>query len=235
DSEHSALWHSMHFNKNAAFENLIITASGGAFRDTPIKDLPFVRAADALKHPNWNMGKKITVDCATMVNKGLEVIEARWLFSCPYDRIKVVLHPESIVHSLVEYADGALIAQMGYPSMELPISLAMSYPERLAGAPKIDLVGKTLHFDELDLKRYPCFPLVLESARRGNNYPCALSGANEAAVGLFLEDRIGFTEIYDYLAYALDKTVEAPATYENLVLTDAAARRFVKERFLKRN
>ena len=190
-----------------------------------------MKAADALKHPNWSMGKKITIDCATMVNKGLEVIEARWLFDCPYDRIKVLYHPESIVHSMVEYADGAIMAQMGYPSMELPISLAMSYPERLKGAPTINLAGKTLRFNELDMKRYPCFPLVIESAKKGNNYPCALSSANEEAVRLYLEDKIGFTEIYDYLSYVLDKTDVKTVTYENLVETDRVARELVYERF----
>ena len=230
DSEHSALWQSMYLRKDTAFKNLIITASGGAFRDMPIESLPTLKAADALKHPNWNMGKKITVDCATMVNKGLEVIEAKWLFDCPLEKIKVLYHPESIVHSMVEYADGAIIGQMGYPSMELPISLAMSYPERLAGAPTLDLAGKTLHFGELDMKRYPCFPLVIESAKAGDNYPCALSSANEEAVRLYLEDEIGFTEIYDYLKYVLDKTVKAPATYENLVETDLRSRELVLNR-----
>ena len=231
DSEHSALWQSMYLRKDTPFKNLIITASGGAFRDMPIESLPTLKAADALKHPNWNMGKKITIDCATMVNKGLEVIEARWLFNCPYDKIKVLYHPESIVHSMVEYEDGAIMAQMGYPSMELPISLAMSYPERLAGAPTLDLAGKTLHFNELDLKRYPCFPLVIESAKKGDNYPCALSSANEEAVRLYLENEIGFTEIYDYLSYVLDKTTPMPATYENLVKTDAVSRNLVYERY----
>ncbi|MBO4572869.1 MAG: 1-deoxy-D-xylulose-5-phosphate reductoisomerase [Clostridia bacterium] len=231
DSEHSAIWQSMYLNKNTSFKRLIITASGGAFRNVPIEELKNLKAAEALKHPNWSMGPKITVDCATMVNKGLEVIEAHWLFNCPYDKIDVLYHPESIVHSLVEYDDGALIAQMGYPSMELPISLALSYPERLAGPPRIDLVGKTLHFDEIDNKRYPCFSLVKDSAKAGGNMPCALSSANEEAVGLYLKDLISFTEIYEYLSYALDKTPLKGADYQTLVETDAAARRLVKERF----
>lgn len=231
DSEHSAIWQSMYLNKNTPFKRLIITASGGAFRNVPIEELKNLKAAEALKHPNWSMGPKITVDCATMVNKGLEVIEAHWLFNCPYDKIDVLYHPESIVHSLVEYDDGALIAQMGYPSMELPISLALSYPERLAGPPRIDLVGKTLHFDEIDNKRYPCFSLVKDSAKTGGNMPCALSSANEEAVGLYLKDLISFTEIYEYLSYALDKTPLKGADYQTLVETDAAARRLVKERF----
>ena len=234
DSEHSAIWQSLSFDRKAAFKRLIITASGGAFRDTPIKDLKYMKAADALRHPNWNMGKKITVDCATMVNKGLEVIEARWLFNAPYEKISVLMHPESIVHSLVEFDDGAILNQMGYPSMELPIMLAMSYPERLAGAPTLDLAQKTLRFYEMDEKRYPCFPLVIESAKKGYNYPCALSAANEQAVALFLRDKIAFTDIYGYLADALDRTEQKEATYENLVETDEKARRAVLDRYEKR-
>ena len=234
DSEHSALWQSMGLKKDQPFKRLIITASGGAFRDVPVEKLPYMKAADALRHPNWTMGKKITVDCATMVNKGLEVIEAMWLFNCPLEKIKVLQHPESIVHSMVEYDDGAIIAQMGYPSMELPISLAMSYPERLAGAPTIDLAGKTLHFFELDTDRYKCFPLVIESVKKGFNYPCALSSANEEAVGLYLEDKIGFGEIYDHISFVLDNIEKRPATYEDLVATDICARKLVRERFLRR-
>ena len=180
------------------------------------------------------MGKKITIDCATMVNKGLEVIEAKWLFNCPLDKIEVLYHPESIVHSMVEYADGAIIAQMGYPSMELPISLAMSYPERLKGAPTLSLAGKTLHFFEVDNNRYPCFPLVLKSAQMGHNYPCALSAANEEAVKLYLEDKIAFTEIYDYLSAALDATISSEVTLDSLRQTDAAARRSVYQRYNSR-
>ena len=224
DSEHSAIWQSLSFDAERPFKRIIITASGGAFRDTPIEKLPFVTAADALKHPNWNMGAKITVDCATMVNKGLEVIEAHRLFNAPYEKIDVLMHPESIVHSLVEFEDGAIINQMGYPSMELPIMLAMSYPERLAGAPTLDLAGKTLHFFEMDKKRYPCFDLVMESAKAGGVYPCALSAANEEAVTLFLNGRIAFNEIYDNLRNALDKVVPASADYENLVEVDRKAR-----------
>ena len=231
DSEHSAIWQSLSFRNDIPFKKIIITASGGAFRDTPIEDLKYKKAADALKHPNWSMGAKITVDCATMVNKGLEVIEARWLFDAPYEKIGVLTHPESIVHSLVEFEDGAIINQMGYPSMELPIMLAMSYPERLAGAPTLDLAGKTLHFGELDYKRYPCFPLVINSAKEGDNYPCALSAANEEAVALFLQDKIAFTDIYAYLSHALDGIERLEPTYENLVYTDRKAREFVINKF----
>ena len=170
-----------------------------------------------------------------MVNKGLEVIEAHWLFNAPYDRISVLYHPESIVHSLVEFEDGAVINQMGYPSMELPIMLAMSYPERLAGAPTLELAGKTLHFGEIDEKRYPCFSLVKKSAEKGFNYPCALSAANEEAVALYLKDEIGFTEIYDYLSFALDSTAKATPTLDNLLETDRAARLAVRNRFREKS
>ena len=235
DSEHSAIWQSLYLKKDTPFEKLIITASGGAFRDVPIEKMAYLKAEDALKHPNWTMGKKITIDCATMVNKGLEVIEAKWLFDCPLDRIEVLYHPESIVHSMVEYCDGAIIAQLGYPSMELPISLAMSYPERLKGAPTLSLAGKTLHFGSIDPIRYPCFPLVLKSAEMGHNYPCALSAANEEAVKLYLEDKIAFTEIYDYLSAALDKTVQSSVTLESLRSTDYAARTAVYQRYNSRH
>ncbi len=231
DSEHSALWQSLFFDKKKPFERLIITASGGAFRNLPIEKLDFVTAEDALKHPNWNMGKKITVDCATMVNKGLEVIEARWLFDAPYEKISVLMHPESIVHSMVEYVDGAIMAQLGFPSMEVPISLALSYPERLFVPDKVDLVGKTLHFDSVDYKRYPCFKLVLDSAKTGGGYPCALSAANEVAVSLFLKDQIKFTEIYDYISCALDSVKADVLTYEGLKEIDYLARLKVIERF----
>lgn len=235
DSEHSAIWQCLGLDREKEFERLIITASGGAFRNLPIEQLKSVTAEDALKHPNWNMGKKITIDCATMVNKGFEVIEAMWLFNAPLSKIKVCYHPESIVHSMVEFADGAIMAQMGYPSMELPISLAMSYPERLQGAPKLDIYGKTLHFDEIDYKRYPCFPLVMKTIELGDNYPCAISAANEEAVKLFLEGKIGFTEIYDYLADALNSVERMKPTYENLLITDALARLSVTKRFKNKN
>lgn len=234
DSEHSAIWQCLGLDRKKEFESLLITASGGAFRDTPLKMLPYVTAADALKHPNWNMGKKITVDCATMVNKGLEVIEASRLFNCGLDKIKVVSHPESIVHSMVEFKDGGIIAQMGAPDMELPISLALSYPERLQGPKKLDLYGKTLHFNEIDDRRYPCFKLITDTLIAGDNYPCAASAANEAAVALFLDGRIAFTEIYDYIADALERTERSPVTYLDLVRTDAAARKAVYERFSKK-
>lgn len=230
DSEHSALWQCLSLKKDTPFEKLVITASGGAFRDLPVSALDSVTAEDALKHPNWQMGKKITIDCATMVNKGFEVIEAMWLFDAPLDKIEVLIHPESVIHSMVRFVDGSVMAQMANPSMEIPISLALTYPERLyTGVEQFDFVGKSLNFKEIDEKKYPCFSLVMQSIKMGYNYPCALSGANEEAVKLFLEGKIKFTEIYKYIEYALLKTEKAEVNFENLEYTDKLARKRVFE------
>lgn len=234
DSEHSAIWQALDFDRNKPFDKLILTASGGAFRDFSYEDLKQVTAKDALLHPNWKMGEKITVDCATMVNKGFEVAEAKWLFNCDLDKIEVVIHRESIVHSMVQMSDGAIIAQMGMPDMKVPISLALTYPERLdTKVPKVDFSNLSLNFSKPDYKRYPCFPLVLEAIKRGNNYPCALSAANEIAVNLFLNGKIAYTEIYDYLMQSLDETKEMKADYESLTITDKQARSRAIGRFLR--
>lgn len=225
DSEHSAIWQALGLDAEKPFEKLIITASGGAFRDYSYEDLKNVTAKQALAHPNWRMGDKITVDCATMVNKGFEVAEAKWLFNASIDDIEVVIHRESIVHSMVMFRDGAIVAQMAEPDMKIPIALALSYPERLdvgVKKPNFDLLN--LSFAKPDLKRYPCFPLVLEAIKKGNNYPCALSAANEIAVNLFLKGEIKYTEIYDYLSAVLDETEEIACTLETLTLTDKIAR-----------
>lgn len=232
DSEHSAIWQCLNFNADKEFKKLIITASGGALRDVPISDLEAVTACDALKHPNWQMGAKITIDCATMANKGFEVIEAMRLFNAPLDKIDVLIHPESIVHSMVEFSDGAILAQMGIPSMETPIQLALTYPERFPTLLKpLDLRNKTLSFKEVDLNRYPCFKLVLDAAEKGGVFPCAVSAADEAAVKLYLDGKIKYTEIYDYAAYALDKTKSVPVTIDNLDYVDARSRGLVARRF----
>ena len=228
DSEHSAIWQCLHFNRQAPFKKIILTASGGALRDIPINELQNVTPEIALKHPTWKMGAKITVDCATMMNKGLEVMEACWLFDCKPSDIEVVIHPQSIVHSMVEYADNALIAQLSNPSMDIPIQLALSYPERLASATnELDFSLLSLDFSKPSLERYPCLALALEAANKGMNYPCALSGANEIAVELFLKGKIKYTQINKYVRYALDNTVELEPTYENLVKTDYLAREAV--------
>lgn len=232
DSEHSAIWQSLAFDKEKPFRKIILTASGGALRDLPIEQFSAVTPELALKHPNWKMGPKITVDCATMFNKGLEVMEARWLFDAPLDKIDVLIHPQSIVHSMVEYADNAVIAQLSSPSMDIPIQLALSYPNRYTTAvPKLDLTAQPLTFSDVDEKRYPCFKLALDAAKAGGVYPCAISGANEEAVRLFLNKKIAFTEISDYLAYVLDSTVQATVTEQTLDYADKAARQAVRKRF----
>lgn len=231
DSEHSALWQSMGM-QDVPFKKLIITASGGAFRDKTLEELKFVKAADALKHPNWTMGKKITVDCATMVNKGLEVIEAKWLFDAPLDKIDVVIHPESIIHSLVEFEDSAIVCEMAYPSMEIPIQLALSYPNRLRTDVKsYDFLSKPLTFSAVDKQKYPCFDLVLECAKKGGIFPCALSSANEVAVSLFLQDKIDYLSIKDYINSVLDKLSDCEVTFESLKQVDAFARQVVTSKF----
>lgn len=231
DSEHSAIWQCLAFEKERQFKKIILTASGGALRDVPIENLSSVTPELALKHPNWKMGAKITIDCATMFNKGLEVIEAKWLFNAPLDKIDVLIHPQSIVHSMVEYADNALIAQLSVPSMDVPIQLALTYPERIkSGIEPLDLTKQPLTFSAVDEKRYPCFNIALQAAKLGGVYPCAVSGANEEAVKLFLNGIISYTEIDDYLLYAADTVKQTEVTVESLAFTDGAARQAVYRR-----
>ena len=225
DSEHSAIWQCLDFDREKPFEKLILTASGGAFRDLPLENLDSVTAEDALKHPNWDMGKKITIDCATMVNKAFEVIEAKWLFNTTYDKIDVLVHPQSIVHSMVSFRDGSVIAQLARADMKLPIALALTYPERFeVSSDKLSLVGKSLDFLSLDDNRYPCFSIVMEAAKRGGVYPCAVSCANEVAVEYFLQGKIKFSKIQDVLRYVLDNITPMDVTYENLVGVDKLAK-----------
>jgi 1-deoxy-D-xylulose-5-phosphate reductoisomerase len=202
DSEHSAIWQCLrgegeHADWPSLVDNLILTASGGALRDVPPSEVGRVSLAEVLAHPTWRMGPKVTVDSATLMNKGLEVIEAHWLFGLPLDRIKVVMHRESIVHSLVEFVDGSIKAQLGVADMRIPIQYALSYPERWPGKVRpLDLtkIG-CLSFEEVHLDRQPCLRLALESARLGRSYPAALSAANEVSVELFLGQRISFGAI----------------------------------------
>ena len=205
DSEPNAIWQCMR-GEGPEVKRLIITGSGGALRDKPIDRLADATPADALKHPTWSMGAKITVDSATLMNKVFEVIEARWLFGVPWDDIKVVIHPQSVVHSLVEFLDGSVKAQMGLPDMRLPIQCALFYPRRVRNAnlPSLDLSSAgPLTFDDWDPERYPCFSMAIEVARRGGTWPAALCGADEAAVEMFLAGRIGFMEIADLIQEAL--------------------------------
>jgi 1-deoxy-D-xylulose-5-phosphate reductoisomerase len=197
DSEHSAIWQCL-WGEQGRPERLILTASGGALRDCSLSELQSVTPEQALRHPTWRMGPKITIDSATLLNKGLETIEARWLFDVPLPQIEVVLHRESIVHSLVELADGSVKAQLGYPDMRLPIQCALTYPERLPvdRASRLELarVGR-LNFDEIDLSRFPCLGLAMEAGRLGGTYPAALVAADDVAVEGFLSGRLGFMDI----------------------------------------
>ncbi|MBQ8309048.1 MAG: 1-deoxy-D-xylulose-5-phosphate reductoisomerase [Clostridia bacterium] len=197
DSEHSALWQALHFRLNAPFSRLIITASGGPFYGYTKEKLQTVTPVSALKHPTWQMGAKITIDSATLLNKGFEVIEAKWLYDAPLEKISTVVQPESIIHSMVEFADGGILAQMSYPTMELPIQLALTYPERLdCDLKPLDFVSLgAIRFLPLHRKDFPCYDLALAAAERGDNYPCALNGAGEVAVREFLEGKIGFLQI----------------------------------------
>ena len=234
DSEHSAIFQCLQGCRDRGeIKRLILTCSGGPFYGLCAQELAAKTKADALKHPNWTMGAKITIDCATMLNKGLEVIEACHLYGAPLEKVRAVVHPESVVHSMVEFDDGAVMAQLGFPSMELPIQLALTYPERLpTGIPPLDLIGKTLHFDKIDEEKYPCFPLALRSFRMGDNYPCAMNAANEVAVGLYLKDEISFYDIPKLIDFAIGKTAREKVTDERVLMeTDAAARAYALEKF----
>lgn len=197
DSEHSAIWQCLQGEDLRAVERLILTASGGPFRTWTKEQLAGVKPEDALRHPTWKMGPKITVDSATLLNKGLEVIEAHWLFGLPYERIEVLVHPQSVIHSMVEFRDGSIKAQLGFPDMRLPIQYALGYPERLpARYTALDwaAVGP-LTFEAVDMERFPCLRLVWEAGKAGRTYPTVLSAADELAVDLFLRGRIGFSDI----------------------------------------
>lgn len=227
DSEHSALWQALNFKANSPFRRLIITASGGPFYHYTDEQLSAVTPVSALKHPTWQMGAKITIDSATLLNKGFEVIEAKWLYDAPLSKIHTIVQPESIIHSMVEFDDGCIMAQMSYPTMELPIQLALTYPDRLdCGLKPLDFeaLGK-IHFLPLERKKFPCYDLALTSAELGDNYPCALNGAGEVAVRAFLDGRIAFKEIAKTIQSALEKTERMKAeSYEILKDTDTRAR-----------
>ena len=232
DSEHSALWQALNFRANTPFRRLIITASGGPFYSYTKEQLQGVTPASALKHPTWQMGAKITIDSATLLNKGFEVIEAKWLYDCPLEKIHTIVQPESIIHSMVEFDDGAIMAQRSYPTMELPIQLALTYPERFdCGLKPLDFEALgAIRFLPLERKNFPCYDLALKSAEMGDNYPCALNGAGEIAVRAFLEERISFLEIAKTMEEVVRKTERMQATsYEVLKETDARARALARE------
>lgn len=237
DSEHSAIWQALGFNINAPFKKLIITASGGPFYSYTPEMLERVTPADALKHPTWKMGAKITIDSATLLNKGFEVIEAKWLYSAPLEKIETVVQPESMIHSMVEFYDGAIIAQLSRPTMELPIQLALTYPERFpADVEETDFSSLgAIRFLPLERKKFPCYDMALTAAEYGKDYPCALNGAGETAVNAFLRGRISFTEIKDTIEYALNSFNSGGAdSYESLAKTDGDARLLAEEYINKR-
>lgn len=234
DSEHSAVFQALNFDFNKPFKKIILTASGGAFRDLPLEKLDEVTVLDALNHPNWSMGKKITVDCATMVNKAFEVVEAHWLYNAPYDKIDVVMHRESIVHSMVEFCDNSVIAQMSYPSMELPIQLALTYPDRYESSLKsLDFSTlNTLTFGKMDKKRYPCFDLVLEGIKQGGAYPAVVNGANDMAVELFIKGIISYKDIYKCIDGAISSfNLNLGDDIDSLIKANDFAQNYVKQKF----
>jgi 1-deoxy-D-xylulose-5-phosphate reductoisomerase len=233
DSEHSAIWQCLWGEAPGAVDRLILTASGGAFRDYDLGQLSHVTPEQALAHPTWRMGPKITIDSATLFNKGLEAIEARWLFDIPLDRVDVVQHRESVIHSLVLFRDGSIKAQLGEPDMRLPIQVALTYPDRASSqpAPPLDLAGRgALHFSEIDDERFPALGVALEAGRRDDTSAAAVAGADEAAVEHFLASRIRFTDIARLLRQALE--AHAPTVQpdlESLLAAEGWGRRFVDE------
>ena len=232
DSEHSAIFQSLVGEDRSEIEKILLTASGGPFRTFSLEQMKTVTAADALKHPNWDMGAKITIDSASMMNKGFEVIEAKWLFGVPVEKIQVLVHPQSIIHSAVQFTDGAIKAQLGAPDMRLPIQYALSFPERLASDfPRADLLAlKDLTFEQPDLNRFPNLALAYEAMHRGGNIPCVLNAANEVANLAFREGRCGFLQMSDVIAETMAKAAFiAKPTYEDYVESDSSARRIAVE------
>jgi len=228
DSEHSAIWQCLWGEQPHSVRRIILTASGGPFRDTPPEELDRVTAEQALRHPNWQMGQKITVDSATLLNKGLECIEARWLFDVPLACIDVLLHRESIVHSLVEFRDGSVKAQLGVPDMRLPIQCALTYPERVPGTAvsRLDMrrIG-SLSFGTPDMQRHPCLSLALEAGRRAGTFPAVLCAADEVAIQHFLAGHLRFTDIARVIEDALAAHPgTAHPTLDDILAADASAR-----------
>lgn len=234
DSEHSAIFQSLQGNDMNKIDKILLTASGGPFRGKKIQDLSTVTLKDALKHPNWSMGPKITIDSATLMNKGLEVIEAHWLYNCSYDKIEVVVHPQSVIHSMVQYEDGAIIAQLGTPDMKLPIQYALNYPNRKSN------VGGTLDFKTLraltfetpDLETFKCLDLAFKAGKLGKLMPCILNAANEACVSLFLNSRIEFLQIGDVVEECMNKfDYNKEVTLENVNAIDKEVRDYVFKKY----
>ena len=231
DSEHSAIFQCLAGEGDNEIEKILLTASGGPFRTMSEEQLAYVTKTDALKHPTWNMGAKITIDSATMMNKGFEVIEAKWLFGISADKIQVLIHPQSIIHSAVQFTDGAVKAQLGVPDMRLPIQYAFTYPDRIhLNGERLNLFHKPLEFFEPDLKKFRCLALAFEAIRQGGNMPCILNAANEIVNKGFLEDRCSFIQMADII----EKTMQTVAfhnssDFEDYVATDAEARLVANE------
>ena len=234
DSEHSAIFQSLQGNAHGALHKILLTASGGPFRGKKAEELMEIKVEDALKHPNWSMGRKITIDSSTMVNKGLEVIEAKWLFDVDVDQVQVVVQPQSIIHSMVEYVDGAIIAELGTPDMKLPIQYALYYPERrfLRGM-RLDFykLGQ-MTFEAPDMETFEGLKFALEAMRRGGNIPTVFNAANEKAVAMFLERRIAFLDIPDIIASAMEEItyIEHPSV-EEILATEAAVYEWIESRW----
>ena len=233
DSEHSAIFQCLVGENENSVEKLILTASGGAFRDTPKDDLRLATAADALRHPTWKMGAKITIDSATMMNKGFEVIEARWLFDIPIDKIEVIIHPQSIVHSMVQFCDGSIKAQLGQPDMRHPIQYALTFPDRLnAQVERANLADiHQLAFEKPDYEKFRNLRLAYDALRRGGNIPCILNAANEVAVDAFLKGKIGFFAMSDIIEQTISETafISSP-TLDDYIATDREARARTSEK-----
>ena len=238
DSEHSAIFQSLVGEDRSEIEKILLTASGGPFRTFSLEQMQSVTAADALRHPNWEMGAKITIDSASMMNKGFEVIEAKWLFGVPVEKIQVLVHPQSIVHSAVQFTDGAIKAQLGAPDMRLPIQYALSFPERLtADFPRADLFSLgSLTFEQPDLRRFHNLGLAYEAMRRGGNIPCVLNAANEVVNLAFREGRCGFLQMSEIIAETMTRAAFiAKPSYEDYVATDAEARRIAEDELKIKN
>lgn len=231
DSEHSAIFQSLAGEGDNEIEKILLTASGGPFRNFTKEQFATVTKADALKHPTWSMGAKITIDSATMMNKGFEVIEAKWLFGVPADKIQVLIHPQSIVHSAVQFADGAVKAQLGVPDMRLPIQYALTYPDRIhLNEDRLDLFKQPLEFFKPDLDKFRCLALAFEAIKKGGNMPCIVNAANEIVNRGFLEDKCGFTQMSDIIEKTMSRVSFSSAPdYDTYVSTDAEARRVATE------
>ena len=234
DSEHSAIFQCLTGAYDNPIEKILLTASGGPFRQKTLEELATVTKAQALRHPNWTMGAKITIDSASMMNKGFEMIEAKWLFDVTPDQVQVVVHPQSVIHSMVQFEDGAVIAQLGIPDMKLPIAYAFSFPTRMRSmAPRLDFNQySTLTFEEPDMERFRNLAFAFEAARQGGNMPCILNAANEVVVAAFLQDRIGFLQMSDVIEQTMRKaSFIVNPSYEDYVATDTEARRLAAELF----